>query len=128
MNHRFVHAVGSKALVSVQGPLRLGTYTELVPDFTVLRLRDYRTGVSTADDVLLAVEISDTTLRFDRGTKARLYAGAGIREFWVVDVNRRRLHVCTQPKDGAYRNEAETGPGVIPLPGLDVSVDLTDAI
>ena len=112
----------------MQGPLRLGTYTELVPDFTVLRLRDYRTGVPTADDVLLAVEISDTTLRFDRGTKARLYAGAGIREFWVVDVNRRRLHVCTQPKDGAYRNEAETGPGVIPLPGLDVSVDLTDAI
>lgn len=128
LTHRLVHAVGSKALVSVQGPLRLGTYTELVPDFTVLRLRDYRTGVPTADDVLLAIEVSDTTLRFDRGAKAKLYAGAGIRESWVVDVNRRRLHVFTKPKGGAYEDEAEVAPAVMPLPGLDASVDLTDAI
>lgn len=128
LNHRLVHAVGSKALVSVQGPLRLGTYTELVPDFTVLRLRDYRTGVPTAADVLLAVEVSDTTLRFDRGTKARLYAQAGIATLWVADVNRRRLHVFTKPKDGVYQDEAGVAPGVMPLPGLDISIDVTDAI
>src|SRR5690606_23447073 len=110
LTHKLVQAVGSKALISVQGPLRLGTFTELVPDFTVLRLRDYRTGVPTAADVLLAIEVSDTTLRFDLGAKSKLYAGAEIREFWVVDVNRRRLHVFTKPQDGAYQDQTEVAP------------------
>jgi Uma2 family endonuclease len=77
---------------------------------------------------LLVVEVSDTTLRFDRGTKATLYAQAGVRELWVADVNRRRLHVFTEPRDGVYQSETDIAPAVVPLPSLDVCVDLSNAI
>jgi Uma2 family endonuclease len=55
-------------------------------------------------DIHLVVEVSDSTLRFDLGTKANLYARAEIVEYWVVDVNTRQLHVHRNPVNGVYQN------------------------
>ncbi|MBV9397482.1 MAG: Uma2 family endonuclease [Bryobacterales bacterium] len=73
------------------------------PDLVVLRQpRTRYTENPQPHDVLLLVEVSDTTLRFDLKQKARLYARAGILDYWVLDVNQRRLIVHREPKDGNY--------------------------
>jgi Uma2 family endonuclease len=81
-----VRGVGDAAIVSVQHPLRLDEHTEPQPDLTVLRVRDYRESLPKPEDVLLLIEVSDTTLSYDRGVKLPLYARAGIREVWIVDL------------------------------------------
>ena len=73
------------------------------PDIVVLSRRfDSFKTVPEPENLTLVVEISDTTLRFDLKTKAAVYARAGIVEYWVVDVNGRRLIVHREPKEGRY--------------------------
>lgn len=74
------------------------------PDVAVTTLSDdaYQNRNPGPDDLLLAAEVSDTTLRYDLTVKAALYARAAIREYWVVDVSGRRLYIHRQPSDGAY--------------------------
>ena len=78
-------------------------------------------------DLRLIVEISDTTLAFDLGIKARLYARAGIAEYWVVDVTGRRIVVHRDPRDGVYEDVASyrAGERIEPLsaPGRTFNVD-----
>ena len=83
-----VGAVGRDAVVSVQNPIRLDDFHEPQPDLAVLRRReDYRSGrLPGSDDVVLLIEVADTTLRYDRGVKLPLYARAGIPEVWLVDL------------------------------------------
>jgi Uma2 family endonuclease len=92
------------ALVSVQNPIRLERYDEPQPDLALLRSRPdfYASATPTPDDVLLLVEVSDTTLRTDLGRKARIYATGGISEYWVVDLNNRVLYVHRSPARGTY--------------------------
>lgn len=74
------------------------------PDLVVLRrpATSYLAGNPPASDALLVVEVSDSTLPFDRSVKARLYARAAIEDYWVLDVNRRRLLVHRKPVAGEY--------------------------
>lgn len=60
-----------------------------------------------ADEVRLVAEVSDSTIGLDRNTKAALYARAGISEYWIVDLNRRRLFVLREPLQGRYTSETE---------------------
>ena len=92
-----------------QVPLVLGLDSDPFPDVAVLTgtLRDYLTVHPTSAH--LVVEIAETSMFEDQTTKAELYASAGIAEYWIVDVNDRKLHVYRDPKaipDGgtAYRN------------------------
>ena len=81
----------------------------------------------TPDDVLLLIEISDTTVRYDRKTKAPLYAEAGIPEYWILNIAESVLEVRTDPVDGQYRRTEIFKPGqtVSPrkLPGVTFAVD-----
>jgi Uma2 family endonuclease len=97
------------------------------PDFAVLRpsADGYRKHVPALADVLLLIEVSDTTLAFDRGAKATLYARHGIAELWVVDVERSVLHVFRSPSDSRYGSELTLAPGRLAIPGLGIEVDLT---
>jgi Uma2 family endonuclease len=74
------------------------------PDLAWVGRRDYRQGRPAAEDVLLVIEVSESTLRFDLGEKARLYAGAGIADYWVVDITERSVIVHREPADGRYRD------------------------
>jgi Uma2 family endonuclease len=78
--------------------------SEPEPDIAVLAktASEYRGGNPSASEVRLVVEISDTTLAFDLGPKARLYARAGIPEYWVFDIAGRRLIVHRDPRAGGY--------------------------
>ena len=79
LNRLLVMNVGDEAIVSVQNPVRLNEYNEPQPDVTVIRPRDYRESLPMPEDVMLLIEVSDTTLAYDRGVKLPLYARKELR-------------------------------------------------
>src|SRR5690606_10483684 len=89
LNTRLVRAVGDTAEVSSQLPLRLSLRSEPQPDFAIVKAKrgGYREH-PLARDVLLLIEVSDSTLRYDLGKRARLYAVHAIPEYWVFDLRR----------------------------------------
>lgn len=93
--------VAPGARVRVQSPLVLGERSAPQPDVVLLRRRGdryYYTSHPTAADALLVVEVADTTLEYDLEIKRALYARAGVAELWIVDINRRELHLFREPK------------------------------
>ncbi len=119
--------VGDDAIVSVQNPVRLNEYNEPQPDLAVIRPRDYRESLPEPDDVLLLIEVSDTTLAYDRGVKLSLYARAGIREVWIVDLPNETIARYTSASADGYRHVDQMRRGQTlestALPGLVPSVD-----
>jgi Uma2 family endonuclease len=99
-----VLACGDFGIVSVQNPLRLDRYNEPQPDFVVFRPRadGYRRELAGPEDVLLVVEVADSSLRFDRKVKLPLYARAGIAEVWLADLRARVLEVHRGPGEVGY--------------------------
>jgi Uma2 family endonuclease len=124
---RFIRAVDGAVLVSIQGPLRLGEHSEPQPDLALLRPRvdRYKNGAPTAADVLLLIEVSDTTLHFDRDVKAKLYAQRGVPELWIVDLLHGQLHLFRDPRQGEYADRSSIGAGVMQVPALAIPIDLT---
>lgn len=101
-----VVAVGGSAIVQPGGPVRLDRFNEPQPDLMLLRPRAdfYASAHPGPHDVLLVVEIADSSLRYDRDRKARLYAEWGIPEYWLADLTANRLWRHSSPQDGAYRH------------------------
>ena len=91
-------AFGPGYWVRTQGPMEFGLNSDPEPDVSVVvgSRADYLTAHPTA--AALVVEVSESTLRTDRGRKASLYAAAGVQDYWVIDLNRRRLEVCRDPQ------------------------------
>src|SRR5579864_8113081 len=104
LNQLFNRRYADQVLVSVQDPIRVEPYDEPQPDVALLRPRPdfYASATPTPPDVLLLVEVADTTLRTDLGRKARIYASGGVSEYWVVDLNNRVLYVHRSPARGTY--------------------------
>jgi Uma2 family endonuclease len=92
-------------IVRTQNPIQLDDYSEPQPDIAVLKYRDdfYRHAHPRPEDVLLVVEVSDSTLEFDRKVKVPLYAGAGIPEAWVVNLLEESIEVYSDPAGGEYQ-------------------------
>jgi len=121
LNELFAQRRQASAIVSVQGPLVLDEGTELYPDVALLARRPdfYSQSHPRPVDVLLVVEVADTTLDYDRGVKVPHYARVGIPEVWVVDLHARAIHVYRQPSGGEYRDERRTGLGEwLAIPGV----------
>lgn len=93
------------AIVWVQNPLRLDNHSEPQPDIAVLKPRAdfYGSAHPGPEDVLLVIEVSDTTLEYDRKVKVPLYARAGIRETWVVNLSEERIETYADSAGGAYQ-------------------------
>jgi Uma2 family endonuclease len=128
LTHTLVHAVGDRAVVSVQNGLMLPPFSEPRPDLVLLPrqfLQEAR--VPTMADALLVIEVADTTVAKDRNVKAPLYARHGIREYWIVNLPRKVVQVFRQPGEDGYREVFERGIGstVSPLALPEVAVDLT---
>jgi Uma2 family endonuclease len=114
-------------LVSVQSPLRLDSYNEPEPDLMLLRPRadDYRANHPGAADVLLLVEVSDSSLAYDRGRKLALYAQFGVAEVWIVDLAGSAVEVYLQPKEGAYSlTERRIGGALAPILVPSIAIDV----
>ncbi len=103
---RFLNrTVGDIALVSTQDPIRLNDFSEPEPDLALLRLRDdfYREAHPTPADVLLIIEVADTTLAYDRQVKMPLYAKAGVAETWIVNLLEEQIEVYAGLAGGTYQ-------------------------
>ena len=122
--------LGDRAIVSVQQPVILTEDTEPEPDLTVLRRRPvpYKEREAYAEDVLLLIEVADTSLAYDRSTKLRLYAEAGIAGYWVVDCEAEAVEAYRDPGPDGYRDVRRVaGRAVLSLQAFpDVELSIAD--
>jgi Uma2 family endonuclease len=100
----FARGLGDKVVVSVQNAAHMDRYNEPQPDVVLIRPREgfYGTGHPNPADVMLLIEVSETTVRFDRTVKLPMYARNGIREVWIVDLNRNIIELHRGPKGSTY--------------------------
>jgi Uma2 family endonuclease len=128
-NNRVGRTVGDAAILDVQNPLRLSDRSEPMPDVMLLRPRAdfYATGKPTAADVLLLIEVSDTTLRYDRQVKVPLYAREGVPEVWIADLRRALILAYRDPTPTGYRVTETYRRGdritLSQLPGVSIAVE-----
>jgi Uma2 family endonuclease len=125
--------LGRHIFLLPQLPVTLSDITEPQPDLALARLPAdrYRTAAATAEDVLLLIEVADSTLSFDRQRKMPLYARHGIPEYWILNVRDRQLEVHHTPVEGSYATASVLLPGTrvrlqaFPDVAFDWSVALT---
>jgi Uma2 family endonuclease len=92
--------------VQIEPMLRVGTDTMTQPDILVCNALE-RPRYPEAEDVLLLIEVADTSLGYDLSTKAKLYAATGIRDYWVIDVNGGTVYVMRDPERFGYRHMSQ---------------------
>lgn len=114
LNRLLSQAVPPSIIVSVQSPIRLGDQSEPEPDLALLRSRPdgYRTPPPpSAADVLLIIEVSGSSLSYDRQDKLPLYARHGVQEVWIVDLAAGVVEVYRRPDMGDVRRCSDARPG-----------------
>ncbi len=129
LNALFSRHIGDRAVIGVQDPVRLGDYSEPQPDLVLLRPRSdyYAGGHPGPEDILLLVEVAESSAEYDRQVKLPLYARHGVREAWLVDLAGEAVEVYREPAPAGYRDVRRAGRGetVSPgaLPDLALAVD-----
>ena len=125
-------STGRAANVRVQSHVRLDERNQPEPDVLLLKWRDdfYRYRAPAADDVLLLIEVSDTSLAYDRGVKLALYARFLVPEVWLANIPARVIEAYTEPVDGEYTVARVYRPGetVSPTAFPDISLPVSQII
>jgi Uma2 family endonuclease len=118
-----------RALLQIQCPIRLSD-SEPEPDASVVEFRPdfYASGKATPANVLLLIEVAESSLEIDRDVKATLYAENGVREYWIVNLNDRQIKVFRQPQaNGTYLDRSIRRLGdqidLLAFPGVMIPVD-----
>ena len=124
----FYRIAGGTVIISVQNPIHLGEHFQPQPDVALLRFReDNYPAHPTPADILLVIEVSDTSLNYDRNVKVPLYAGAGIVETWLVNLEADYIEVYRQPGPEGYQQSVifRRGEKISPVsrPDLELNVD-----
>ena len=129
LNELFFRRLLGQAIVSVQNPVILKPSSEPQPDISLLSPRQdqYRNSLPEPEDVLLLVEVADTTLAYDMSKKVPLYAAQGIQEVWIVDVEADRVHVFREPTEKGYDSIWDLPRGrkfsLLGFPDVEIAVD-----
>lgn len=129
LNRRLSERVGDRAIVRVQNPIVLGRHAAPQPDVALLRppFERYAEAHPEAPDILLVVEVADTSADYDRSVKIPLYARAGIAEAWLVNLPAAVVEVFQEPRDGRFADirTARRGDTLTPvrLAGVTLRVD-----
>jgi Uma2 family endonuclease len=112
LNEFLIRNFGDRATIGVQDPIVLSD-SEPEPDISVLKRRSdyYSTGKPTADDVLLVIEVADSSLEFDRENKLSIYAEAGIGEYWIVNLLENIVEVYREPAGSTYASRQDLSRG-----------------
>jgi Uma2 family endonuclease len=122
----WIKNVPDSVRVRGQNPLRLNQFNEPQPDILLLHERSYRDAHPGPEDVLLLIEVSDTTLRYDRKIKVPLYAQSSIVETWIVDIRGQRLEIYRDPQNGDYRQIVKPrwnqSVSALALPNIELSL------
>ena len=132
LTNLFAPAVSGRAIVAPQNPLRLDDFSEPQPDLVLLRYRDdfYAKAHPRPSDVLLLVEVADSSLAYDRDTKVPLYARHAIPEVWLIDLQHRRVEVFLEPAGGEYRRSLQPAGTDCISPALlpEISIRVADLL
>jgi len=129
LNRLFSRRVGDAAIVDIQNPIVIGDDGEPQPDVALLRPRAdfYGSAHPAPADVLLLIEVADSTLSYDRDTKMPLYARGGVPEAWIVDLQHDALLVFRDPTPAGYRMLLTLRRGervsLVAFPDWDLSVE-----
>ncbi|MEK6410987.1 MAG: Uma2 family endonuclease [Acidobacteriota bacterium] len=121
--------LGRAAIVRVQGPIHIDEYSEPQPDICLLKPRSdfYRRSHPVPADVLLVIEVADTSIQFDRNVKLPLYARVGIPEAWLIVLMKDFIEVHSEPTNGKYQKVQRLKRGkklISPtIPSLTLNVD-----
>jgi Uma2 family endonuclease len=121
LNELLVIAVSGWAAVRVQNPIALDSGTEPQPDVVLVQRpwRGYPASHPGPEDIILLIEVADSSRDMDLGAKRELYARAGIREFWIVDLITDGVLVCRNPGGDRYESVTRVEPtGVLNVEGL----------
>ncbi len=124
-----VQRLSGHAMILPQGPVRVSPISEPEPDFAVLYRRDdyYRHQRPNESYVYALVECADTSLRYDRGTKLRVYAKAGVHEYWIVNLVEHCVEVHREPHDLGYAVREVRRPGAsvafVKFPDVRFTID-----
>jgi Uma2 family endonuclease len=125
----FSQRLSDRVLVDVQDPVELSDRSEPQPDLALLQQRPdfYESGHPHPEDVILLVEVADTTAEADREVKIPLYAKAGIAEVWLVDINEQSLEVYRERSANGYQNVQKLGRGqtvsIQAFPDISFTID-----
>lgn len=101
----FERKLGDRTIVWAQNPILLSDYSQPQPDVAILKWRDdfYASALPTPNDILLIIEVADSTIAYDRDVKSPLYAANGIPEMWLFDVNQQIIEGYSQPSTSGYK-------------------------
>lgn len=118
LNKAFVTAAHDEAIVWVQNPVVLSDFSEPQPDLMLLRARPdgYRDALPTPADVLLLIEVADSSIAYDHAIKIPLYARHGISEVWLVDLGKACVEIYREPVGDAYSKRELVGPKGVSSP------------
>lgn len=121
-----------RALVGVQGPIHLDDHSEPQPDLVLLKPRPdfYKRSLPLPADILLVIEVADSSLVYDRSVKMSLYANAGIPEAWIINLIDRWIEVYRDPSSAGYTTMLKILPGktVAPQAFADVVVSVDELL
>jgi Uma2 family endonuclease len=131
-NEVFSESFGRRVTLWIQNPIRLGDDSEPVPDIVLLRRRDdrYVSRHPRAGDILLLVEIADSSLGYDREIKLPLYAREGVPEVWLANLDSQHIVVYTEPKPDGYASAriARPGEAIIPTAFPEMTIAVADLL
>ncbi|NJN72624.1 MAG: Uma2 family endonuclease [Limnothrix sp. RL_2_0] len=107
INQVFTGLFGKQVIVAIQNPLGLSDESEPQPDAVIYKARDdfYENKAPESQDVHLLIEVSDSTLRFDRQVKLPLYASNNIAEAWIANLRDKQLEIFREPTAAGYQQK-----------------------
>ncbi len=107
LNHLLSRTISDQAIISIQNPLDLGDFSQPQPDLMLLKPSAdyYASQHPKADDVLLLIEVADSSLPFDQNQKLQLYALHGVSEYWLINLTKPCLEIYRKPGDGVYQEK-----------------------
>ena len=128
----FNNLFGDRVIVSVQDPIVLNDFSEPQPDIALVKPRDdfYAQALPTATDVLLIIEIADSSVAYDHDIKLPAYARSGIPEVWLADIPAETVTAHTEPANGVYRTARtyRRGDSIAPLHFPELSIQVTSIL
>lgn len=120
-----------EVIIGVQDPVKLNDFSEPEPDITVLKFRsdDYIDSHPGPEDIILIIEVADSSLEYDQQLKLPNYALANVPVCWIIDLENRQVEVYSNPEDGTYsQKDFKKNDDVLKIPGFDLEILVSDIL
>lgn len=123
---------GAEAILAPQNPAYMNEHSEPQPDIALLRWRDdfYAGSHPSPEDILLLIEVADTSIGFDRRKKIPLYARSGVPDFWLIDLIKSTIEIYREPSTSGFRDirKLRSGDRISPLAFPDLELNVSDIL